>query len=237
MQGLWGLAFGTSPLAILLLMNALAVLIAALVFVTLRASLGAGAGFVGGALFLMFPIVQTYTGRVMAELPLALFTLLAALSFGRFLDRARLRDSLAFGLFASLAILTKGNGIALALLPLFALALGRRWELLRRPALWAAAVPVVLLCAPWYAFTLSGVSGTWDGGATPSLGYASRALGFYLASFVALGGIPLALCALLGIAAGLRPGPANGPWIALAALLPSLLVVHTLIPPKGRRRS
>ena len=53
------------------------------------------------------------------------------------------RDSLAFGMFAVLAILTKGNGFALAALPLFAML--RDYSLATLDAAKSAALAVTML--------------------------------------------------------------------------------------------
>ena len=42
-----------------------------------------------GLLFCLLPLVQEFSGLVMTEMPLALFCLLAARAFGRFLERER----------------------------------------------------------------------------------------------------------------------------------------------------
>jgi 4-amino-4-deoxy-L-arabinose transferase-like glycosyltransferase len=60
------------------------------------------------------------------------------------------RGSAGFGFWSALALLTKGTGIALALLPPVAILLGRRWEWLRQRFLWQSAALVIALAAPWY---------------------------------------------------------------------------------------
>ena len=52
---------------------------------------------------------------LMADIPVALLSFWAALAFARYLDSGRWRDSTAFGVLATLTILTKANGIFLAL--------------------------------------------------------------------------------------------------------------------------
>src|SRR5581483_9544664 len=92
-----------------------------------------------------------YTAEVMSEMLVALFVFLAVTSFARFLESGRARDVNLFGVWSALAILTKGSGFALALAPLFGIALTRQWRLFLRPALWAAGAIVVATCGPWYA--------------------------------------------------------------------------------------
>ncbi len=109
-------------------------------------------------LYVALPQTRTYTAIVMADLLLVVLSLLAALSFLRFLQSGRARDSLLFGLWAAGAILTKGSGVGLALLPPFALLFSGKWRLLFAPGLWLAPVPVLLFALPWILFTM-GITG------------------------------------------------------------------------------
>ena len=87
-------------------------------------------------------IVQTFSGTLMTEMQLALCCTLAVGAFARFLASGA-RSALAlFALAAVAGILTKGNAMALALLPPFAIALHGSWRLVRRPALWLAGLAV-----------------------------------------------------------------------------------------------
>lgn len=110
-------------------------------------------GVLLGALVIWLPLVRTYTAIVMSDLLLVILILEATRAFGRFLEKERWRDSWAFGIFAALAILTKGSGLLLALVPPLAIALTGRWRLIKSPRLWVAPVPVVVLALPWMLAT------------------------------------------------------------------------------------
>jgi hypothetical protein len=144
-----------SGAAFLLLMNALAAGAALLVggFAG-RMGLGRIASVAMAFAYLLLPQTRTYTTIIMADLLLVLLALLAARSFARFVRSGTARDSLLFGLWAALAILTKGSAIGLALLPPLALVIGGRADLLRSPRLWLAPIPVLLLALPWICLTV-----------------------------------------------------------------------------------
>lgn len=98
------------------------------------------------------PMLKTLV-LVMADLQLTLWCLLAALAWARFLCAPRWGWSLAFGLAAALAVLTKGSGLMLGALPLVSTLLAGKAALLRQPVWWLGAAPVVVLAGPWMAMT------------------------------------------------------------------------------------
>lgn len=114
---------------------------------------GRWAGPALGALFVAMPLVRTYTGIVMSDLLLVVLMGLAVVSFARFLESGRSRDSLAFGIWAVAAILTKAGGLVLALVPPLAIVLAGKWRLVTNWRLWLAPVPVALLGLPWMLMT------------------------------------------------------------------------------------
>ncbi|MCB9888994.1 MAG: glycosyltransferase family 39 protein [Planctomycetes bacterium] len=228
-QAAWTLCCGTSALALLALMSLLAATTAGAIAWLTGRRVGWVIGVCTGVWFLLLPAVQASAAAVMAEVPLALLCLLATHRFGRFLDRGLRRDALGFAALATLAILTKGNGLALAMVPPFAIAIRRQWGVLRRGALWAPAALVALLCAPWYSVSLPISASAWDSGSTPSLRYAARAAEFYLEGAVDLGGVVLVSLAALGLVARMRHRP-DGVCAAMAAWLAALGVFHLAIP-------
>jgi hypothetical protein len=105
-------------------------------------------------LYVVLPQTRTYTAIIMADLLLVFLGLLAALSFHSFLRSGSARDALFFGLAAAGAILTKGSGIGLALLPPVALLLSGKGKWFLSPRLWLAPVPVLVLALPWMLFSM-----------------------------------------------------------------------------------
>lgn len=104
-------------------------------------------------LLCLLPLVRTYTAIVMADQALVFFWLLSVYFFGRFLSKGRVIDSLGFGLAAAAAILTKGSGLGLALVPPLAILILGSWKRVKDYRLWLAPVPVIVLAFPWMWFT------------------------------------------------------------------------------------
>jgi len=119
--------------------------------------LGLGGRWAGGAgvavIYSTLPVIRQHTGVVMADVLLGLFCLLATLAFARHLETRRAGWSLAFGLLAAAAILTKASGLSLALMVVIALALTRRGRYLLTWRLWLGALPVLCLALPWMVLT------------------------------------------------------------------------------------
>ncbi|MEZ6017445.1 MAG: hypothetical protein R3F49_20190 [Planctomycetota bacterium] len=247
---LWTLAFGVSQAALLALPWLLAALTAwltaRLVVRELDPDAGARAtglqpraappatlwwsGAVAGIVLLALPLVQEFMSLIMTELPMAFVGTLGALAFGRWLEAPSVKRAVAFALVAVLAILTKGSGLALALVPPFALLLARRPGLALRPSLWVVPVLVGLICAPWYALSLPIVRASWSEGSSPSLEYALRALTYYPPEVVRLGGPAFIALAAVGLLVSLRPRRPQAVSAALAAWLGGLALLHASIP-------
>ncbi|MFO0809714.1 MAG: glycosyltransferase family 39 protein [Gemmataceae bacterium] len=124
-----------------------------------RPAYGLWSGLLIGVTFLGLTTVRGELPLVMADLPLTLVSLLAVLAFADFVAERRLRDAVCFAGLASLAVLTKGNALALALLPPLAILTTGAYGLLRTPKLWLTAVIVGVVCGPWYYFTLQLATG------------------------------------------------------------------------------
>lgn len=231
LQAAWTLLFSPAKASVLLLMATLASLLALAVFRVAREEWGIPWGFVAGLLLLALPLNQTATSQIMAELPVALFSFLAILALGRYLERQRWTDAGAFGLLAAVAILTKGSAFALALAPPLAVLLSRRLGLMRRVSFWLPAIIVLVVCGPWYVLTAGGVVDTfmYPGGAA----YTATALRAFSTHLVQVLGFLLFPLVCLGAVIQLRrksPGaPVSGRWAAIIALPLSILLLHIFV--------
>jgi hypothetical protein len=94
----------------------------------------------------------------MLDIPITLCCVLALWAYTAYLRTERTRESLLFGAAAAFAILIKGNGALLALLPPLAVALTGKWHLVTRLSFWAPAILVALLTGPWTLFTYDQVA-------------------------------------------------------------------------------
>ncbi len=181
-----------------------------------------------GLALVALPLTRELAGAAMTEVPMALVGTAAALAFGAWLEQPSLRRALWFGLLAVAAILTKGSGLALALVPPLALVLARRPKLALQPSLWVAPLVVGAIAAPWYALSLNMVRTTWKEGASPTLEFTRRAFEYYPGALLEELGVLLAALALIGIVRlAVRP-TARG--AALLAWLAALAVLHAVVP-------
>ncbi len=149
-QAAWTLLFSPSVISVMLLMAALTSVLATAVCQALREFTSWIVAFCAGLLFISLPVVEEFSQMLMAEMLVALLVFLAVLSYGQFLQSQRWQPAAWFGLWCSLALLTKGTGIQLALVPPMALLLTRRWHWLRRFTFWLPAIIVCALAVPWY---------------------------------------------------------------------------------------
>jgi hypothetical protein len=104
------------------------------------------------------PIAQHASGELMLDMPVAFLCVAAMMAYERFLVTGYARYSAFFGMLATGALLIKGNAGCLALLPPFAILIGRRFDLLRNRSFWLPVPIVGMVAGPWYIGTYSLVS-------------------------------------------------------------------------------
>jgi hypothetical protein len=154
MQAGWTLFFGTSRISLLLLMATLSALWLTAGYLLVASFFPAWMAWVSLVFLSTTADFQASSRMIMAEMPLALFVLLAVMSLARCLDSSGenpdWREGLRFSVLSLAAILTKGTGIALAPLPFAGAALGRRWGVLRSAWFWLPPVLVAVLAAIWF---------------------------------------------------------------------------------------
>lgn len=233
MQAAWTLPLGADRFSLLTFMALLSTAVAWLLFRALRNEYAEWPALGAAALFLLLPLAQEHAASLMTEIPITLFVFLAALAFGRFLDRERPRDAVLFGLFAALGILTKGSALSLALAVPLAVWFARRFHLLARPAFWVPVPIVLVLAGPWtFKFREQAKAG-WAF-PEPCWEFTSKALAYYPAKLVLSVGATLFVLALIGViakaAAMKRREPGAGKWAMAAALLLSVVLAHLVIP-------
>jgi Dolichyl-phosphate-mannose-protein mannosyltransferase len=233
LQGVWEQMFGASRVSVMLLMASITSLLAISVYYLIPRWVPR---FVAFAFALCLPfttVFQQTTASVMCDPLSSLLLFWAAISWGRFLDNGKARHSVAFGALAALAILTRGDGLLLALLPPLSLLLSRRFDLLFSIRFWYPAGLVALICGPWYLATLSMQKNGMTHEAF-SAEFVSRAIPYYSREAVSIVGIFMSILADIGLATwkGRSMGDAkpNGPFYALASLLLVGLTFHVLVP-------
>ena len=113
----WFMVTQPTPAAASLLIGLMAGLLATVLAIRLRPVVRPALATVLAVGFLTAAPVRTELAMVMIELPLTLFCTLAVFAFVDFLSSGRPRHAVWFGVWAITALLTKGNGLALGLLP------------------------------------------------------------------------------------------------------------------------
>ncbi len=232
-QSAWTIPFGVSRESLAVLMALMSSLLAWLVFRALVRDPGMKPALAGAVLFLLLPLIQEHTALVMTEVPIALFVFLAALSFGRFLDHGRASDSILFGVFASLGILTKGSAMALALAVPLAMLLTRRRDLIMNPRLWYSVPIVVVLAGPWtWKFREQSKAGWVE--QSPTWSFTQEALSYYPKKLMLAVGATLFVLALIGMLGRVRAmrgrQPGLGKWTFGFCVMASVLLAHFIIP-------
>ena len=150
LQAAWTLVFTVSRTSVMLLMAAITALLATVVCESLREDFSLVVGVGAGALLISLPIIEEFSHLLMAEMLVALLVLLAVLAYGRYLDTGRWQSAAWFGIWFTLALLTKGTAIQLAFVPPLAVLFGRRWQLFGSFSFWLPAILVLGIAGPWY---------------------------------------------------------------------------------------
>ena len=212
----------------------------AVLVATLAALLGWCAGrllpsflaFASGVLVCVCSPIQKIAVLVMSDVLLAIACLLAVIAFASYLDRPRAKAALAFGLAAAFAILTKGSGWMLAVVPPLAIALTGQWRLLIKPSLWVAPVPVILLALPWQLFSYKLTAGGMS--ELPLWQYFLMAAPFYLETAVQSFGTVLVVLLVVGglmqLLARLKGGKSGSMEACLWALTLGGLAIVLFVP-------
>jgi hypothetical protein len=232
-QALWTLPFSESRISLLILMALIITTLSGSLYIVIKEEFGIKKGILVGLLLIALPLIQEYSGMIMAEALITLLSFWAALFFGRFLEKERWQDAINFSIFAVLAIFTKGNGMALALLPPIALLFSRRFYLLIRPSFWIMPAIVLIFCSPFYWQTLDMVVNGWSQNA-PTLRFTNLAIRYYSYELIKIVGIGLSIFVAIGFANKViqpfRHKRTNGKWAAIGALPLSVLLFQCIVP-------
>jgi len=152
LSGLWLLPFASIK-SLFVLQAVLSATLATLLYRVASKFVSMPAAMLAGLLTAAMPFTLKQEQFVMSDILLACLCLVAATSWGSYMNRPSLRRALGFGALATAAILTKGSAIGLCAVPLMATAINRRWLLLAKPSWWLSALPVVVLAGPWMIFS------------------------------------------------------------------------------------
>jgi hypothetical protein len=182
--------------------------------------------------FVALPMVQKVASCVMSDLLLAIWCLAAVQAWLAYMRRPGVWMALLFGFMAAAAILTKGAGLSLALVPPVSLLLAWEFRLLKKGSFWLAPLPVIVLAAPWMLysvrFTQEGMS------STSGMAYVMKALPFYAKGIVQVFGPLVAVLVVLGLLrvliSLLGKRPASPDVAVLWSLIVGTLAVALVVP-------
>ncbi len=231
-SAIWMSVFSTSRQSILFFMGLIAGLWSASLYWAAEKPLGRAIAGLASALLLLLPLVQDLTSSIMADNLIGLFDFWAMLAFGSFLDRGRTRDVTLFTVFATLNCLTKPNGVALLLLPFFAVILANRFELLKDWRFWAPFPVIGVVSGPSEYISWRFTNQSVEKVKLSPLAVVDQLAGNIGELFLILG-VALSVLLVLGLLRRVsRKGgdPRQGLWISATSLLLAVIVFHSLIP-------
>jgi hypothetical protein len=153
LMGMWFLAVGVGRLQALLLVAVIASGCAWMICILVRRHAGQFAGFCAGLLFLTLPEVQTWFCAVMVDQSIVLFSLAAAWFAIRYFEQPSWRSAIGFAVLAAATVLTKYSGLYICAIPVGAVVVLHRFELVRARSFWAQPVIIGCLVAPWLLWT------------------------------------------------------------------------------------
>jgi hypothetical protein len=230
-QGAFMFIFGTSRTAILTLMLLMSALLAATLYRVVQQQFHShAAGLISALYFLLIPLVQSYSGAVMADLPVAVFSFWAMLAWARYLESQTTASAVCFGCFSAAAILTKGNAYALVFIPVVSIVLSSRWAVLKSRVMWLTAAGIAVVCVPWSWFTSNLVVPTMV--YSVSWSYLLQGGWFYARTLALVPGLLTTGFAVAGIydrviRRGFRVTPL---WASAMAALIGVELFHSLVP-------
>lgn len=231
-EAAWMLVFGVSRTSVMCLVLAISALLGASLYAVVARVFGYWQACLATLLFLFIPLVQAYSGLLMADSLVALLSFWTILLWARYMEAPSWRLGISFGLLSIATILTKGNGFALALAPPLAIVLCRRWDLMKRPSLYGSVVFIVAGVAPWTLITSGLVVPTFQYQLTP--GFVAGCSWYLWKNLVSAPGMLVSAFALVGIAAKIvgpyRRGRVEPLWGAAFAQIIAVWVFHAIVP-------
>jgi hypothetical protein len=233
--GLLLLLGGPPAATALLLVAATAAWLLWRVYGIVRELAGPAAGVLAAALTITTPLVAALSGVVMLDVAIAALALEAGYWLARYAQSSSRRDAMLFGVFTACACLTKGNGVAVVLMPLAFMLITRRFDLLRKSGLYIAAAIVVVFAVPLLATSAMFDAGIGDFGPV-TLALVMERLQFYGGHLWAHTGLPILAMASIGMVLAVRRGwkRSEPESLPLAEILASVVIAgiafHVLNP-------
>jgi Dolichyl-phosphate-mannose-protein mannosyltransferase len=231
--GIWLLPAPQGLVDVFLWMAFLMATAAYLLYRCVRPLAGRVGGLIVGLLLVLLPVSQLMTGTVMADSLVMLTVLATSVATARWLRTGSNRDAVWIGICGGMALMTKGNGVAVLLAVPLAVLLTRRFALLRKPGIYAAGLIGGGLGIAWQLESLRLYRQISSFHAVTFAGLRTASISYGLFVFHALGWV---LCALLILGLLASAGPIRRRqgawhlWASMAATAVAVLVLHIAIP-------
>lgn len=181
---------------------------------------------------LLLPLALKLSLHVMSDILLALLCLWAVMLWEWYLRAPTARRALIWGSVAAAAILTKGSGMGLCLVPPLGTLLTGRWRQMFTWSWWCAALPVAVLAGPWMIYS-TGISKEGMTLLSPAQ-YFVQAVPFYLKALPGTFGWPLSVLAVAGachsLVVGWRRKGLDPVLAGLFAMTAGMTLVLLLVP-------
>ncbi|HUB96510.1 MAG TPA: glycosyltransferase family 39 protein [Stellaceae bacterium] len=230
-EALWMLVFSTGRTAVLLLSAVMTTLTGISVYAVSAPRTGRTGAWFAAIGFVISPIIQEGSSSVMLDVPIAASCLGATMFYIRYIETERWIFAALFGVAAAFAMLIKGNGGLLALLPSFVVLFGWRWDLLAKWSFWLPVPIVAVAVLPWYVVTYplvaEGFRYHWG------IAYFLTATAGNFGYLEHAEGLPLLLAGIGGgiaAVAARRHGRADAGLICVAALAAAAWVFQLVVP-------
>jgi len=161
-EGLFFLVFGISVLA-----SRLTILAYALVGVFFWYKIAEREGpqpraLASALIFPLLPFVLQYERVTMLEIPCVAMCMVSLYFWQSFMREERARDLWWFAAFLVASLFTSQKAIFVAFFAVLHFLVERRWKLLKRWDVWAAAFLSVAIVVPWYLFSLNKLTLSYD---------------------------------------------------------------------------
>ena len=151
-----------------------------------------------GLLLIFLPWMQASASMFMVDIFIAILEFWAMIQLVDFFFTERLRSAVLFGLFTSLAMLSKGNTIALLIVPVFLILLTRKFSVLKKRPIYLAGVLIVILGAPWQVISYRLMLHTVPMHRIDAVAVATMFTG-YTAILISKFGLPVFLVMMVGL--------------------------------------
>ncbi len=155
-----------------------------------------------GMILLALPLVQNLSATAMTELLLAAEGTFAVYSYARYLKEGKRFHALCFGFWTVLAVLTKGSGVGLVMVPILAPLIGGKPRRMFSVGTVISGVVVGIVGLTWYMATLDYSQATWAGSGRTATEYSLAAGSYYSRELVMILGSVVSALALIGLVVG-----------------------------------